>query len=38
MTRSKIHLLPNAKTPHAAGVFVKLMVYTVCIELNETGA
>jgi hypothetical protein len=38
LARKKIRLLPDVKTPHVAGVFVKLMVYTVCIELSETGA
>jgi hypothetical protein len=37
LVRKKIRLLADGKTPHVAGVFVKLMVYTVCIELGETG-
>jgi len=33
--RKKMRLLAGAKTLHMAGVFVKFIVYTVCINLAK---
>jgi hypothetical protein len=35
LARKKIRVLADGKTLHMAGVFVKLQVYTVCINLAE---